>query len=117
MARKLTYIQIIRNIVEGCITDMVWKNAERVPTCSDDGIQFDQDEDLIHFTAEITVKYNDYTVHGAVTVHGEAFVSMIEYRRMRCTEKDENGDWITESAKPYHKLVYGEALKNFKFDE
>ena len=110
---KLSCKKIIENMIEAHVRQYVWENAEGFADI--DGIELQADSDLIHFTLTAKVDYRKYIIRGAVDAEGYPFISMIEYHGMRCTERDAKGEWIDESAKPFTKLVYGDALKTFKF--
>lgn len=111
----ISYKQIIKNMVEDTVEDFVWKTAERIATVNE--ITLDKlDTETIRFIAKIEVGYKDFEVHGCMDDRGNTWIGSIEYTVMRCTEKDENGDWITASAREHHRFIYGDALKTFKFD-
>ena len=110
---KLSCRKIIETMIEEHVRQYVWENADTFGDIY--GIELQADSDLIHFTMNAKVDYREYIIRGAVDANGCPFISMIEYHGMRCTEKDANGEWIDESAKPYTRLVYGDALKTFKF--
>ena len=118
MSKVIGFKAIIKNMVESKIHDMVWKQADKVADV--EGVEFDlSDKELGHptFTATVEVNWHKYIIHGYVDTYGTIRVCSITYHRMVCQRKDEHGDWITESAKPVTKFVYGDALKGFKFDD
>ena len=112
---KLSIKKIITNMITSKIESMAWDNAHKIANV--DNIVLTSETDIIRFEASITVNYHDYTINGAIDENGETWISIITLKRMRCTEKDESGEWITESAKPYTKLIYGESITKFQFDE
>ena len=78
----------------------------------------DKDIDHPYFSVKYTVSgsYGDYEVHGYVDDYGDVTVTSVTFDRMICQEKDADGWWITESAKPVHEFLFGKALDEFCFD-
>lgn len=110
----LSFKKIIENMVENECENFVWNKSEKIATVSN--VTFEKmDSETIRFEATVKVEYTEYTFGGIVTDMGRVFVGSILREGMRCTEKDEKGDWITESAKPFSELVYGEALTKYAF--
>lgn len=110
----LTYKQILKNMIDNYLYRFVRNRNDTFPTITD--ITLDKnDEDSILFTANVKVEYNTFEVHGCMDRVGDMAVTSITYDGMRCTEKDKDGWWITESAKPFHRFIYGDALKEFNF--
>lgn len=110
----LTYKQILKNMIDNYLYKYVRERKETFPTITD--IALDKhDEETIMFSANVKVEYNTFDVHGYMDQDGDIAVTSINYDGMRCTEKDEDGWWITESAKPFNLFVYGKDLKDFDF--
>lgn len=118
MSKVIGFKAIIKNMVECKIRDMIWDQAGWVSDIND--ITFDLTDTVVGyptFTANATVRYNDYTFTGFVDEYGNVSISLIRYERMVCRVKDENGDWIMASARPVTRLVYGDALAEFRFKD
>lgn len=110
----LTYKQILKNMIQNYLYRFVRNRNDTFPTITDIVLE-KNDEETIMFSANVEVDYNTFDVHGGMDQDGDIIVTSITYDGMRCTEKDENGWWITESAKPFHRFIFGEALKDFDF--
>ncbi len=111
----LTYKQIITNMVNRYVDRYVYKKSNKFPHVEKVDLE-KLDSELIHFSAVVKVDYKTYEIGGCIDKDGEIFVGSVAYSGIRCTEKDANGEWIMESAKPYHEYLYGDKLDAFSFD-
>lgn len=111
------YKQIIENMVDSSVHAYVEKKVGGYVSYPDKvTLYLEKDFDHPQFKAEIRIGWKGYTVSGYVDTYGDVRICSVSFDRMRCQEKDKNGDWITESAKPVHELLYGDELERFKFD-
>lgn len=110
----LTYKQILKNMIDNYLYKYVRTRNDTFPTITDITLSKDS-EDMILFSANVKVRYNTFDVRGYMDEIGNMYVTSVTYDGMRCTEKDKDGWWITESAKPFHRFIYGDALKEFDF--
>ena len=116
MAKVIGFKAIVTNMVESEISNMVYKRGGKF--ASIEKVEFDLTNKELgypNFTASVKVDYNEYTVTGYVGEFGTVNICCVRYERMVCQEKDENGWWITESAKHVTRFVYGDALETFSF--
>lgn len=117
MSKKISYKSIIKNRINNKLNRVIYDRSGHFPTFDDRDICMDGATDLGHpmFSANVKVEWNDYEIHGYVDDFGNAVITSVSYDRMICTEKDADGWWIDESAKPVHKFIYGEELEKFDF--
>ena len=111
----ISYKGIVRNMIEREVDHFVYEKADKFADITDIIMEKTDTNDYIHFRATAKVDYNEYEIGGVVDEYGHLFIGSVYYEGMRCTEKDEHGEWIMESAKPYTRLIYGEALESFTF--
>lgn len=115
MAKQLTYIQIIRNMIEAHIDHYVWDKGHHFADIVEPGIQLEKsDENTIYWTATIKVLYNTYEMHGFMDEFGRVFTSSISYER---TRSDADEWWKVENQYTVNEFVYGDQLAVFTFDE
>lgn len=112
----ISYKGIVRNMIERTVDHFVYEKAKKFASIINVTMEKTDEGDSIHFKAIVKVDYGEYEIGGIVDEDGHVFIGSIYYEGMRCTEKDENGEWILESAKPYSKFIYGEALETFTFE-
>lgn len=110
----ISFKGIVRNMIDRAVDQFVYEKAKKFADITDIVME-KTDTDSIHFKATAKVDYNEYEIGGIVDEYGHVFIASIYYEGMRCTEKDEHGEWIMESAKHYTRFVYGEALESFNF--
>ena len=116
----MTYKQIIQNSIEL----QIFKHLNRV--CGDrystiDQVVLNKDKNLITFGVAVKVKpfinapyTNDFQIHGYVDDYGQAVITIISYKRMISTRKDDGS--FTEPV-PRYSDVTGLAIKGFAFDK
>ena len=111
----ISFKGIVRNMIENKVNQFV-REKGKFADVTDIIMEKGSTNDVIVFKATAKVDYNEYDVGGCVNEDGEVFIGSVAYEGMRCTEKDEHGEWILESAKHYERFIYGEALEAFKFE-
>ena len=118
MSKVIGYKAIIRNMIWSEVEHYIEKKSGKFATVFEDKMIMETDNKVLGyptFEVEARVDYNRYTLHGYVGEFGNVSISCVTYDRMVCTEKGPDGWWITESAKPVHKIIYGEELEKFDF--
>lgn len=112
----ISYKGIVRNMIEREVDHFIYEKADEFGDITDIIMEKTDEGDGIQFKATAKVKYEEYEIGGIVDEDGHVFIGSVYYEGLRCTEKDEYGEWIFASAKPYTKLIYGKALDSFKFE-
>ena len=116
MAKQLTYLQIIRNMIESHIDREVNSKSEHWPEIREIKLE-KSDETTINWEASLRVDWHDYAMHGWMDAFGCVYISSVSYERMRVKDPEVKEWWKPENQKPFHGFVYGEALANFAYDE
>ena len=112
----ISYKGIVRNMIEREVDHFIYEKTDVFGDITDIIMEKTDEGDKIHFNATAEVKYEEYEIGGVVDEDGHVFIGSVYYEGMRCTEKDEHGNWILESAKRYTRFIYGEALEAFTFE-
>lgn len=116
MAKQLTYPQIIRNMIESAVRDYIrnrnqrWADIGKVNLeKSDFGIP------SINYSVDVTIEYNNYTVHGWMDEYGRAYVSCVTFKRVKADPDTEW--WKPENQHTVHRFLHGKELEEFTFAE
>lgn len=116
MAKQLTYLQIIKNMIEHRVNQEVWEKASKFVEAAEIKLE-KSDEDTINWSASITVDYKDYEMHGWMDSHGCVYISSVSFERMIVRDPGVKEWWKPENQRQYHGFVYGEALAAFAYNE
>ena len=113
MAKQLTYIQIIKNMVESYLHDYIMNRCEHWANVSEINLaRFD--DRLIAWTAIVKVNHWAYEIHGIMNEYGRIDISSISYDR---TRSDSEEWWKPENQYQVHEFLYGDKLEAFAFDK
>lgn len=110
----ISYKQIIKNMVEYEVEKFINKRSGRYGNIKELTIE-KLDSQTLHFIVKADVNYNTFEIGGIIDEFGNITIGHVSRDGMRCTEKDASGEWITESAKPFHEFICGDALKTYAF--
>lgn len=117
MAKTLSCPQIIRNMIERTVRYYImqknphhWANIEKITLEKTESVFLS-----INFTADVSIDYHDYQVHGWMDEYGNAYVSCVTFTRTKALTDTEW--WKPENQRTEHKFIAKKELEAFAFDE
>lgn len=116
MAKALSCPQIIRNMIERTVRDYIMQKNNHWVCVENVTLEKTESAFLsIDYTADASLNYNDYKVHGWVDEYGDVYVSCVTFTRTKALTDSEW--WKPENQRVEHRFIANKELEAFAFDE